>query len=105
MLAFAREDFAAAAAGLRAVLAADPAHMDAQLALGMCHYREGDLLAAIAAGHKAEKLQPQAQLVHTNLSIFYLKTGDIGRAEHHGFQAKIAGWRADAQKAKTQNSK
>lgn len=105
MLAFSRGDYDAAIARLRAVLAADPAHFDAQLALGMSHYRKGDLAAAIAEGHKAEKLKPQEQLVHTNLSVFYMKTGDIGRAEYHGFQAKVAGWREDAQKAKPQNTK
>lgn len=99
-LAFAREDFRTAISALREILAADTAHFDAQLALGMSHYRMGDLTAAIAEGHKAEQLQPQAQLAHTNLSIFYMKAGDIGRAEYHGFQAKVAGWREDAQRAK-----
>ena len=31
---------------------------------------------AIAEGHKAEKLKPKEQLVHTNLSLFYMKAGD-----------------------------
>ena len=105
MSAFSRGDHDAVIAGLRAVLAADPAHFDAQLALGMSYYRKGDLAAAIAEGHKAEKLKPLAQLAHTNLSIFYMKAGDIGRAEHHGFQAKVASWREDAQKSKLQNTK
>jgi tetratricopeptide (TPR) repeat protein len=100
MFAFSQGDYPAAIAKLQAVLASDPAHFDAQLALGMSFYRAGDLPTAIIEGHKAEKLQPQEQLVHTNLSLFYMKSGDIGRAEAHGFQAKVAGWREDAQKAK-----
>src|SRR5208282_6876964 len=85
---------------LKAVLAADPAHFEAQLALGMALYRKGDFAAAIAEGHKAEKLRPKEQLVHTNLSLFYMKSGDKITAEHHGLQARIAGWREDAAKSK-----
>jgi len=99
MFDFSRGDFAGAVARLQAVLAAEPAHFDAQLALGMAHYRRGDYAAAITEGHKAEKLRPREQLVHTNLSLFYMKAGDKPRAEHHGLQAKIESWRAEAAKA------
>ncbi len=99
MFDFSRGDFDGAIARLKAVLAAEPAHFDAQLALGMAHYRRGDYSAAIAEGHKAEQLRPREQLVHTNLSLFYMKAGDKPRAEHHGLQAKIESWRADAANA------
>ena len=95
MFAFSQGDFAAAVAQLRAVLARDPAYFEAQLALGVAYYRLGDFAAAIAEGHRAEQLRPQEQLVHTNLSLFYQKTGDKVAAEHHGLQARIAGWRAE----------
>jgi len=95
MFAFSRGEFAAAVEKLKPVLAADPAYFDAQLALGMAYYRLGDYAAAVAEGHKAEKLRPQEQLVHTNLSLFYMKSGDKVTAEHHGLQARIAGWRAE----------
>lgn len=95
MFAFSQGEFAAAAARLEAVLAQDPNHFEAQLALGMTHYRLGDLPRAIAEGHKAEKLRPKEQLVHTNLSLFYMKSGNLQTAEHHGLQARIAGWRAE----------
>jgi Flp pilus assembly protein TadD len=98
MFAFSRGDFDGAIARLKAVLAAEPAHFDAQLALGMAYYRRGDYAAAIAEGHKAEQLRPREQLVHTNLSLFYMKAGDKPKAEHHGLQAKIESWRADAAK-------
>ncbi len=96
MFDFSRGDFDGAIARLRAVLAADPTHFDAQLALGMAYYRQGDFASAIAEGHKAEALRPKEQLVHTNLSLFYMKSGDRQKAEHHGLQAKIESWRADA---------
>lgn len=78
---------------LTALLAAAPDHFDARLALGMAYYRKGDYATAIAEGHKAEQLRPKEQLVHTNLSLFYMKAGDKQKAEHHGLQARIASWR------------
>jgi predicted Zn-dependent protease len=105
MFDFSRGDFDSAIAKLKAVLAANPAHFDAQLALGMAHYRKGDYAAAIAEGHKAEQLRPREQLVHTNLSLFYLKAGDKQKAEHHGLQAKIESWRADTNKTNEPGAK
>lgn len=101
MFDFSRGDFASAVAKLKTVLAADAAQFDAQLALGMAFYRQGDFAAAIAEGHKAEALRPKEQLVHTNLSLFYLRAGDKAKAEHHGLQARIAGWRTESAAAKT----
>jgi hypothetical protein len=59
----------------------------------MAYYRKGDFAQAIEEGHKAERLRPKEPLVHTNLSLFYMKSGDKQKAEHHGLQARIAGWR------------
>ena len=98
MFEFSRSDFASATNRLREILAADPEHFDAQLSLGMALYRQGDFTGAIAEGHKAEQLKPREQLVHTNLSLFYMKAGDKKTAEHHGLQARIASWREDPSK-------
>ena len=95
MFEFSRGDFTAAVAQLKAVLGVEPTYFDAQLALGMAYYRLGDFAAVIAEGHKEEKLRPKEQLVHTNLSLFYMKSGDKVTAEHHGLQARIAGWREE----------
>src|SRR5437762_7060347 len=97
MFDFSTGDYAGAIAKLRAVLAEDAAHFEAQLALGMAYYRKGDYVTAIAEGHKAEQLKPHEQLVHTNLSLFYMKAGDKARAEHHGLQARISSWRTESQ--------
>src|SRR5271155_4995669 len=96
MFDFSRGEFDGAIVKLKAVLTADPENFDAQLALGMAFYRKGDFAAAIAEGHKAEKLRPKEQLVHTNLSLFYMKAGDKVTAEKYGLQAKIESWREDA---------
>src|SRR6267143_6561305 len=93
MFDFSAGDFDSAILKLKAVLAEDPSHFDAQLSLGMAYYRKGDYAAAIGEGHKAEKMRPKEQLVHTNLSLFYMKSGDKKTAEHHGLQARIASWR------------
>jgi predicted Zn-dependent protease len=101
MFAFSTADYDGAIEKLKTVLAEDPSHFDAQLALGMAYYRKGDAATAIAEGHKAQRLKPHEQLVHTNLSLFYMKSGDKAAAEHHGLQARIASWRTEAQESKS----
>jgi Flp pilus assembly protein TadD len=83
---------------LKTILTADPNYFDAQLSLGMAYYRQGEYAAAITEGHKAEKMKPGEQLVHTNLSLFYMKAGNKTVAEHHGMQARIASWKSDKTK-------
>lgn len=101
MFDYSMGDYDAATAKFAGILAEDPQHFDAQLALAMCHYRNGDYPAAIAEGHKAEKMKPNEQLVHTNLSLFYQKSGDKKTAEHHGLQARIASWKGNMTKPDT----
>src|ERR1044071_10028653 len=105
MFEFSTGDYDAAIGRLKAILQQHPQDFEAQLALGMAYYRKGDYPAAIEEGHKAEKLRPKEQLVHTNLSLFYMKSGNKVVAEHHGLQARIAGWREDpnADALKNQN--
>lgn len=98
MFDFTMERYDDAIATLEAILAEAPDHFDARLALGMAWYRKGDFPRAIAEGHRAEKLRPHEQLVHTNLSLFYMKSGDKKTAEHHGLQARIASWRGNMEK-------
>jgi Tfp pilus assembly protein PilF len=101
MFDYCRGDFQSAAVKLRAILAEDPAHLDSQLSLAMCCYRLGENDVAIAEGHKAERLDPTDQLVHTNLSLFYIKAGNKQKAEHHVAQARMASWRQTLATAKT----
>ena len=91
-------DYDAALGKFRQILAAHPEHFDAQLSVAMCHYRKGDYAKAIEEGHRAEKLKPNEQLVHTNLSLFYMKAGDKQTAEHHGLQARLSSWRGNMEK-------
>ena len=95
MFDFSTGDYDSALGKFGAILGQDPTHFDAQLSIGMAYYRKGDYATAIAEGHKAEKLRPNDQLVHTNLSLFYMKAGDKKTAEHHGLQARIASWKGN----------
>jgi Tfp pilus assembly protein PilF len=95
MFEFSTGNVDGAIAQLNGILAQDPQYFDAQLALGGAYYAKGDYATAIAEGHKAEKMKPHDQLVHTNLSRAYMKAGDKKTAEHHGLQARIASWRGD----------
>lgn len=95
MFDFSMGDFDSCIAKLKAILAEDPNHFDAQLSLGMAYCRKGDFARAIEEGHKAEQMRPNEQLVHTNLSLFYMRAGDKQKAEHHGLQARIASWRGN----------
>jgi Flp pilus assembly protein TadD len=80
---------------LKAILADAPDYFDAQLALGAAFFAKGDYTAAISEGHKAEKMRPNDQMVHTNLSRAYMKAGDKTTAEHHALQSRIASWRGN----------
>lgn len=93
MFDFSQGEYDRAIEKLQALLAVEPENFDVRLALGMSYYRKGDYATAISEGHRAEQLRPREQLVHTNLSLFYMKSGDKQKAEHHGLQARIAGWR------------
>jgi predicted Zn-dependent protease len=94
MFDFTQANYDSAIAKFAEILQESPQDFDAQLSLGMAYYRKGDYARAIEEGHKAEKLKPNEQLVHTNLSLFYMKAGDKKTAEHHGLQARIASWKS-----------
>jgi Tfp pilus assembly protein PilF len=102
MFAFSQADYATAVRLLDELLAREPGHFEARLALGMSFYRLGDYARAIEEGHKAERLRPDEQLVHTNLSLFYMKAGDKMTAEKHGLKARVASWKESSPTESTQ---
>lgn len=95
MFAFSQANYDDAITKLKSILSEDPTNFEAQLALGMSYYRLENYPQAIEEGHKAETLRPKEQLVHTNLSLFYMKSGDKLTAEKHGLKAKVAAWGSD----------
>ncbi len=94
IFAFSQNDYEKAIDRFQEVLAEQPDNFEALNSLGMAYYRMGDFTTAIEYGHRAEKLRPSEQVVHTNLSLFYMKNGEKQKAEHHGLQARIAGWKS-----------
>ena len=76
-----------------------PNFVPALINRGYTYDKLGQYERAIEEGHKAEKLRPNDQLVHTNLSLFYVKTGNKEAAEHHGLQSKIASWKQPGEDA------
>ena len=92
VFAYTSGDYTAAMEGFTEVLATSPTHFEAQLSLGMAYYRLEDFARAIEEGKKAEIMNANEQRVHTNLSLAYMRSGDKETAEHHGLQAKLAGW-------------
>jgi nitrite reductase/ring-hydroxylating ferredoxin subunit len=95
MFEFSQGSYENAIRMLQSILASCPDHFDAQLSLGMAYCRMGNFAKAIEEGHKAEKMRPNEQLVHTNLSLFYMRSGDKKTAEHHGLQARISSWKGN----------
>jgi len=95
VFAYTTGDYTAAVEGFTEVLATAPTHFEAQLSLGMAYYRLEDFARAIEEGKKAEIMNADEQRVHTNLSLAYMRSGEKDTAEHHGLQAKLAGWRGN----------
>ena len=95
VFAYTTGDYTAAVEGFTEVLATTPTHFEAQLSLGMAYYRLEDFARAIEEGKKAEIMNANEQRVHTNLSLAYMRSGEKDTAEHHGLQAKLAGWRGN----------
>ena len=91
--AFSQGDYDTAAKGFEAILLVDKNNFDARMSYSMTLCRLGEIERAIEEGHKVEKMRPDDQMVHTNLSLFYVKVGNKEAAEHHGLQSKIASWK------------
>ena len=95
MFDFSMGEFDTAIEKFKGALAQDPNFFDANHALGMAYYRSGRIDEAIATGLRSLELKPTDQLAHTSLSMYYVKKGLKAEAEHHGAQARIAGWREE----------
>ena len=100
MLDYSLGEFDQAIAKFNEALALDPAYFDALHALAEAQARKGDIDAAIVTGKRALELNPKDQLAHTSMSRFYVKKGMRAEAEQHAAEARIAGWRVEAQARK-----
>lgn len=86
---FGRGDDDGAVELLQQALRHDPAHAEAAEALGVILGRAGRYHEAIDIFRQLEEIAPDEPLVHTNLSLFYMKIGDKQEAERQREQATL----------------
>jgi folate-binding protein YgfZ len=86
---FSRGDDDGAIALLEQSLRADPSLAEAAEALGVILGRGGRYHEAIDIFRRLEELAPNEPIVHTNLSLFYMKIGDRQEAERQREQATL----------------
>ena len=82
-----------AASKLLTLLEEHPDTYDAYLALTEIQLAQGKLTEALEAAKKALELNPEDIHIHTSLSRIYVEMHDKEKAEHHGNQARMLGWK------------
>lgn len=86
---FSRGDDDGAIALLEQALRADPSLAEVAEALGVILGRSGRYHEAIDIFRRLEEIAPNEPLLHTNLSLFYMKIGDRQEAERQREQATL----------------
>ena len=85
---------------LRVALQWDDKNADAYEALGVILGHQQQYDEAIAVMDKLSQVDPSSVMAYTNRSLFFMKKGDIPRAEQEKAQATVLGMRLAGQKAK-----
>ncbi|MCD8483467.1 MAG: tetratricopeptide repeat protein [Verrucomicrobia bacterium] len=92
-LDFTLGDHEAALKKLDAALEADPQSFAGWHAKAEILFDLRQLDQALEAAEKALALDAQDIHIHTSLSRIWMERGDKAKAEHHGAQARILGWK------------
>lgn len=82
------EDEEAAIPLLEEAILLDPTLADAYESLGVILSRQERFKEAIKVMHQLAEIAPELPMAHTNLSMFYMKIGDIPTAEKHLGEAR-----------------
>lgn len=90
---------------LRLCIELDPTYEDAYESLGVLYGRLGDNHKAIELMHKLAKLNPKSVMAHTNLSLYYMKIGEIKLAEDHKAEATVKQFEVLGEEAKLKRDK
>ena len=78
-----------ASAALLSLIEKSPKFYDAYESLGMVYYKMGCLDEAIEWTKRLAELKPDDAMVHTNLSVFYMKKGWKEKAEEEKAKAVV----------------
>lgn len=95
---------------LKNIISANPSFYDAYESLGVIYGRQEKFSEAIEIMHKLESSNPKSVMAQTNLSMFYMKIGEIDKAEVHKSNATVNqfaafGDIADEKRAKEEQEK
>lgn len=95
---------------LKNIINADPSLFDAYESLGVIYGRQEKFDKAIDVMHQLESIAPKSVMAQTNLSMFYMKVGEIEKAEAHKSNATVNqfaafGDIADEKRAKEEKDK
>jgi len=74
---------------LERALALDPAHAESWEAVGVILGHSGRYAEAVDTFRRLEEVAPDEPMVHTNLSLYFMKLGDLEAAERHRARATM----------------
>lgn len=77
----------------------DALHAKAEVLFDCGRYQE-----ACKFGEKALSVRSDDVHLHTSLSRIWMELGDKAKAEHHGAQARMLGWKSELQNRETNDS-
>lgn len=83
---------------LHKTLSIDPSHQDAIEIMGVLNANQDNYLSAIEWMKKLEQINPNSIMAQTNLSLYYMKIGDIETAEKHKAEATYLSFKSMAPK-------
>lgn len=86
---FQQDDIATAEKLFKLAIKINPLNDEAYESLGVMLGRESRFDEAISWMHKLAELDESSVLAHTNLSMFYMRKGEIEKAEEHKSQATL----------------
>lgn len=90
---------------LKRVIEVDKNFYDAYESLGVIYGRQEKFEEAIKVMHKLESIHPKSVMAQTNLSMFYMKIGEIETAEKHKSNATINQFEAFGEEAEIKRKK
>jgi len=95
MKLYGQQDYAAAAAKYAEALELAPDNTEVLHALAAANMHGGELDEAIKVANRIVELDPNDHLVHTTLSMIYVRKEDIDAAEAEQAKARMKAWKQE----------